>query len=100
MPSDAVGEGLIPASGAKILHISWPKHQNLKQKQYCIKFNKDFNKNQPHKKSFFKTSMINIVNPSQNGATCLLTHCFTDHFTFTLTSHLALYPILDSYGQA
>ena len=36
-------------------------------------------------------SMINIANPSQNGTTCLLTR-FTEHFTFTLTSRLALYP--------
>ena len=26
---------------------SWPKNQNIKQKQYCTKFNKDF-KNSPH----------------------------------------------------
>ena len=31
------------------LHVSQPKHQNRKHKQYCNKFNKDF-KNGPHQK--------------------------------------------------
>ena len=35
------GMGLIPAPGAKISHASWPK-QDIKQKQYWNKFNKDF----------------------------------------------------------
>ena len=46
-PSNARGVGSIPGQGAKIPHASWPKHQNIKQKQYCNKFNKDF-KNGPH----------------------------------------------------
>ena len=38
-----VGEvGLIPGWGAKILHTLQPKNQNIKQKQYGNKFNKDF----------------------------------------------------------
>ena len=36
------GEGSIPGQGAKILCASRPKHQTLKQKQYCNKFNIDF----------------------------------------------------------
>ena len=36
------GAGSIPGWGAKIPHASWPKNQNIKQKQYCNKFNKDF----------------------------------------------------------
>ena len=40
----------IPGQGAKIPHTSWPKNQNIKQKQYCNKFNKDF-KNGPHQKT-------------------------------------------------
>ena len=36
--------GSIPGQGAKIPHASWPKTQNIKQKQYCNKFNKDFKK--------------------------------------------------------
>ena len=36
--------------GTKILHASWSKKkQNIKQKQYCDKFNKDFEKG-PDKK--------------------------------------------------
>lgn len=30
------------SQGATIPHSLWPKHQNIKQKQYCKKFNKDF----------------------------------------------------------
>ena len=29
------------AEGAEILHVSWPENQNIKQMQYCDKFNKD-----------------------------------------------------------
>ena len=49
MPSNVRGAGLIPGQGAKSLHASWPKNQNIKEKQYCYKFNDDF-KNCPHKK--------------------------------------------------
>ena len=41
-PSNEGGVGSIPGLGAKIPHASWPKNQNIKQKQYCNKFNKDF----------------------------------------------------------
>ena len=41
--------GSIPGQGAKIPHASGPKNQNIKQKQYCNKFYKDF-KNGPHQK--------------------------------------------------
>ena len=47
------GTGLIPGRGAKIPHASLPKNQNIKQKQYCNKFNKDF-KNGPHQKKNLK----------------------------------------------
>ena len=46
-PSNADGAGSIPGQGAKIPHASQPKNQNIKRKQYCNKFNKDF-KNHPH----------------------------------------------------
>ena len=39
-PSSAGGAGSIPGRGAKIPHASWPKNQNIKQKQCCNKFNK------------------------------------------------------------
>ena len=53
LPSNAGGAGLIPGWGAKIPRASWPKNQNIKQKQYCNKFNKDF-KNGPHQKNLKK----------------------------------------------
>ena len=40
--SNERGEDSIPGQRTKILHASWPKTQNIKQKQYCNKFNKDF----------------------------------------------------------
>ena len=52
-PSNAGGAGSIPCGGAKIPHALGPKNQNIKQKQYCKKFNKDF-KNGPHQKKIFK----------------------------------------------
>ena len=45
--SNAGGVGSIPGQGAKIPHSSGPKNQNIIQKQYCNKFNKDF-KTGPH----------------------------------------------------
>ena len=47
------GVGLIPGWGAKIPHASWPKNQNIKQKQYWNKCHKDFRKkkkNSTHQK--------------------------------------------------
>ena len=41
-PSNAGGASLIPGQGAKIPYASRPKNQNIKQKQYRNKFNKDF----------------------------------------------------------
>ena len=52
-PSNAGGMGLMPGQGAKIPHASWPKNQNMEQKQYYNKFNKDF-KNGPHQKNLLK----------------------------------------------
>ena len=37
---NAEGAGLILDQGAKIPHALRPKNQDLKQKQYCSKFNK------------------------------------------------------------
>ena len=39
-PSNAGGVGSIPGWGAKITHDLGPKTQNMKQKQYCNKFNR------------------------------------------------------------
>ena len=42
LPSHSAGAGSIPGQGARIPHTSWPKNKNIKQKEYCNKFNKDF----------------------------------------------------------
>ena len=42
--------GLIPGQISKIPRASWPENQNRRQKQYCNKYNKDFN-NCPHQKN-------------------------------------------------
>ena len=47
LPSNAGGVGLIPGLGTKTPHAVRPKNQNIKQKQYCNKFNQDF-ENGPH----------------------------------------------------
>ena len=44
LPSNAGDASSIPVKGAKIPCASWPKNQNIKQKQYYNKFNKDFKK--------------------------------------------------------
>ena len=41
------GVGVIICQGVKIPHTSQPKNENIKQKQYCNKFNKYF-KNGSH----------------------------------------------------
>ena len=56
-PSNAGGAGSITGQGAKIPHASWPKKQNIKQKQDCNKINKDF-KNGPHQKNLKKKKAI------------------------------------------
>ena len=56
------GAGSIPGQGAKIPHTVGPKNQNIKQKQYCNKFNKDF-KNGPcqKKKKIFKKKYSHML---------------------------------------
>ena len=44
LPSNAGVVGSIHGQAAKIPHAFWPKNQNIKQKQHCNKFNKDFRK--------------------------------------------------------
>ena len=45
-------QGMLPGWRAKISHALWPKPQNIKQKQNCSKFNKDF-KNGSHPKNIY-----------------------------------------------
>ena len=51
LPSKA-GASSIPGQRGKIPHASWPKTSNIKQKQYCKKFNKNFKMVHLKKKSF------------------------------------------------
>ena len=46
-PFNGGAVGSIPSHRAKIPHALSPKNQNIKQRCYCNKFNKDF-KNGPH----------------------------------------------------
>ena len=46
---NAGSAGSISGRGAEIPHASRPENQNIKQKQFCNKFNKDF-ENGPHQK--------------------------------------------------
>ena len=41
-PSTAGDSSSIPGQGVKIPHALRRKNQNVKQKQYCNKFNKDY----------------------------------------------------------
>ena len=43
-PSNTGGGSSVPSWRAKIPHTSQPENQNIKQKQSCSKFNKDFKK--------------------------------------------------------
>ena len=54
--SRAAGVGSIPRWEAEIPHASWPKNQNIKQEQYCNKFNKVF-KTDPHQNKSWKKKM-------------------------------------------
>ena len=63
-PSNSGAEGSTLGWRVKILHALQPKKQNLKQKQYCDKFNKDF-KNGPHQKIYLK--ILNFFPPSGTG---------------------------------
>ena len=72
LPSNAEGAGLIPGRGAKIPHALGPKNQNIKQKQYCNKLNRDF-KNGPHQKNLLKKSSWKYESkPQRNITPCLL----------------------------
>ena len=62
LPSNARGAGVIPGWGAEIPHASWPKNQNIKQKQYCNKFNRDSKKWSTSKKIFKKKGAKDNIN--------------------------------------
>ena len=59
LPTNAEGSGSIPGWGVRIPDASWPENQNIKQKQYCYKFNKGF-KSSPHQKKKKYTQAVFI----------------------------------------
>ena len=63
-PSNAGGTCLIPGWGAKIPHASGPTNQNIKQKQYCNKLNKDL-KWSTSKKSLKKKQNKRLTQPKK-----------------------------------
>ena len=60
LPSNAGGVGSTPGQVTKIPYASWPKNQNIKQKQYHNKFNKDF-KSGPHQKNHEKKNELHTI---------------------------------------
>ena len=63
-PSNAGGTGSIPGQGAGIPHSSQSKNKNIKQKQHCNTFNKDFKTapHQIHKNPFLKRNDLHQYN--------------------------------------
>ena len=66
-PSNAGGAGVIPDRGAKILHALEPKIQNIKQKQDCNKFNRDFLKIHVKKILLKKCVVLRSFNHIKDG---------------------------------
>ena len=58
LPFNGEGAVLIPAQRAKIPRAPSPKSQNMKQKQYYNKFNKDFKKRLVYIKNREKESLM------------------------------------------
>ena len=57
-PSKAGGAGSNPGQGAEIPHASRPNNQNIKQKHYCNKCNKDFKNGLHQKKKSLKKNGV------------------------------------------
>ena len=62
LPSNTWAAGSIPGQGARIPHALQPKNQDIKQKQYCNKFNKDVKKTVLNATLYFKKLVF--LNPS------------------------------------
>ena len=58
LPSNAEGMSSIPGQGVKIPYASWPKKQNIKQKQYCNKFSKDLKKRERENLSAMQETQV------------------------------------------
>ena len=67
LPSNAEDTGPLPGWEAKILHVSRPRNQYIKQRQYCKKFNKDFENGSHQKKAtFFYRNKSSLERPSRH----------------------------------
>ena len=64
-PSNARGVRSIRGWGAKNPHTSWPKNQNMKQKQYCKKINKDFKNGRYQNKKSLKKTKKEAIDPHE-----------------------------------
>ena len=64
LPSNAGNTDSIPGWGSEIPHASWPKNQNVKQKEYCNKFNEDFKTGprQNRKKERNQPNVTSVIN--------------------------------------
>ena len=73
LPSNAGAAGSTPGWGAKSPHAFQRKRQNIKQKQYCIKVNKDVKKNKKvHiKKNNLKRNKGKTPGKSRNMYLCV-----------------------------
>ena len=49
---------MLPGGGAMIPHVLWSEKQNIKQKQHCNKFSKDFNNGLHQKKSLKNKQLL------------------------------------------
>ena len=56
-PSSTGSVGLIPGQEAEIPCDLWSEYQNIKPKQYCNQFNKDFNNGVHHTHTHTKDSL-------------------------------------------
>ena len=52
--------GLISGQGAKISYALWPKNQDIRQKQYCNRFNKDFSNEKKRGGHYFEKIIISL----------------------------------------
>ena len=66
LPSSAEGTRSIPGRGTKIPNALGPESQNIKQKQYCNKFNKDKKKKKNQIKNLSNQKIIVLSKRSYN----------------------------------
>ena len=75
LPSSAVGKGSNSGPGTMFLPVFWPENQNIKQKQYYNKLDKDFIKwstSCPLKKKERMWQIVSICMTNPKTSNCLL----------------------------